>query len=1557
MARRSYKKMYPITSILFLLLGMIFSSPGLAFGAANSGTNSSDGVIPISNNDTYQGVVSQAGNYTMKQLGESIKSDDANARVVTTQPGNTKGTVYYIAPDGNDNNNGTSPQTPWKSIQKVNATAFSPGDMILFKAGSSWELTEALHPKGSGEAGTPIVIGAYGSGAKPKFSAKNIGVPWTFTDGSTRYASDAIYLENQAHIEIRDLDISNKPDGYTGQESSTQAAMRADRRGIHIVGGNNTTQTELKDFYLHDLYVHDVAGEANGVSGSGWDPSKRTAGILFEIIVKGQNGLPVIANPVNVTGFQPTWFSDVTIKNNVLIDNSFGGIIVKQLQAWGERQDASAPAYDHTGWYPNTNFTIEDNYLDHDGSEYAADTIYLTCTENSVIRHNVSHGAGTSAIELYFTDSITVEWNEVYGARQKPTGADSNAIDPDKASTNALIQYNYLHGNGDGILLCGFIYGSAVVRYNVIQDSDSSKRYLNIHGDKGHNYVYNNIFYNSSSKAATFVSTSGDKNRYLNDSNYFNYLSNNIFYSPNNTLSRTDDGTSVIYSHNDYYNVSVVPDEDTDAIVADPKFKGLSAVNGGAGSDVNLSGFELQADSPLISVGKAITSHDNTTIPVGTITDIAGNPISPGGADLGIYEFQGTNSSIGDLRGYTFDPYGDIKAGVTVTAQAGGQTYTVTSDSRGFYSISGIPAGAEVTVTASSANYASSGLASVQVFGADVTALNLTLGASTLTTGAISGNVMNTAGAAVAVTDSTGKVVGKAVTANDGTYTIDNLPVGSGYTVTVQKQDFYDGIQNNVTVQAAHTTVVNITMSRVVKALHYFLKENFDYDAGAFSGNDLWNVNSTGGTVEIVQDETGNKFLKLAKTANADGVKVWNKTAMKASGLFTIESRIKRTAAGSSANQFAIYSGESIDSSGTINAPMADFGFSGGKIFTHATRGSSGTTTFSNNMNQWYNIKMVVNMDTDTFDFYIDGVLKKSGAQLRTAGNAINYFQIFASANNLGDFLVDYLWVYEGSPEGDDSDVTSVTVDELGGSALSYNTGNRTFTSASEVPYQYDSVKIHVTPSSPFAEVSLNGTKLGRIDDNDYIVVPLSAGENEVPLTITAADGTVQTYTIDLYKQDRSILAYLTALELSGLTLNPEFEAVEPVESDVSYSAGTTSEAEHTLTYATATSGSTVSIALNGQSLSNASPVNLTLKEGPNTITMVVSSESGDQFQTYNITVNLLDHTAPVTKSNAPTDWSKDDVTVKLDASDNQSGVAETFYSVDGSEYVNGTSFTISSEGEYTISFYSVDKTGNIEKAQNQHVLIDKTAPLSTAAVTPAQPEGLNGWFVSDVQLSLNVSDTLSGVDKTEYSLDGGNTWQTYNGPVTVNQDGVYDVCYRSSDNAGNLEETKRMAIHLDRTAPIIDVTGVLDEIYSDSLDINPAIELKDNLSGIDSTKTTVTLDGSNIEIGKAIPLYTLPLGQHEYSVTTYDLAGNMVNQVVKFQTSTSIQSLQELITRFTEAGWIDHNGIANSLESKLDAGNLAAFKNEVQAQSGKHISEQYANYLIRDADYLFSNK
>ncbi|WP_082614769.1 OmpL47-type beta-barrel domain-containing protein [Paenibacillus sp. Soil787] len=289
------------------------------------------------------------------------------------------------------------------------------------------------------------------------------------------------------------------------------------------------------------------------------------------------------------------------------------------------------------------------------------------------------------------------------------------------------------------------------------------------------------------------------------------------------------------------------------------------------------------------------------------------------------------------------------------------------------------------------------------------------------------------------------------------------------------------------------------------------------------------------------------------------------------------------------------------------------------------------------------------------------------------------------------------------------------------------------------------------------------------------------------------------------------------------------------------------------------------------------------------------------------------------------------------------------------------SAITFDKEGKYTVSYRSTDNAGNLEMAKSVDINLDSTAPVTTAVVTPAQPDGQHGWYVHPVTVTLSTYDNLSDVGKTEISLDGGSTWLAYTAPVTFNQDSKYTVSYRSTDNAGNVEAVKTIGFNLDATAPTITVSGLVYGTYSDSMDITPILTLSDKMSGVDSSKTTVTVstygEQQTVQQGATIPLYTLPLGSHAFIVTASDLAGNTSSQTVIFQTSTSIQSLQALITRFTNMGWIDRSGIANSLQNILAANDLADFIGEVQAQSGKHISAQAAGFLLRDAQYMLSKQ
>ena len=70
------------------------------------------------------------------------------------------GTAYYVANDGDDNNDGLTAATAWNSIDKVNEADLKSGDGVFFNRGDIF--------RGSIAARLGVTYAAYGSGDKPK---------------------------------------------------------------------------------------------------------------------------------------------------------------------------------------------------------------------------------------------------------------------------------------------------------------------------------------------------------------------------------------------------------------------------------------------------------------------------------------------------------------------------------------------------------------------------------------------------------------------------------------------------------------------------------------------------------------------------------------------------------------------------------------------------------------------------------------------------------------------------------------------------------------------------------------------------------------------------------------------------------------------------------------------------------------------------------------------------------------------------------------------------------------------------------------------------------------------------------------------------------------------------------------------------------------------------------------------------------------------------------------------------------------------------------------------
>src|SRR3989338_4887907 len=84
-------------------------------------------------------------------------------------------------------------------------------------------------------------------------------------------------------------------------------------------------------------------------------------------------------------------------------------------------------------------------------------------------------------------------------------------------------------------------------------------------------------------------------------------------------------------------------------------------------------------------------------------------------------------------------------------------------------------------------------------------------------------------------------------------------------------------------------------------------------------------------------------------------------------------------------------------------------------------------------------------------------------------------------------------------------------------------------------------------------------------------------------------------------------------------------------------------------------------------------------------------------------------------------DWRNTSATITLTASDSVSGVDKIYYSTDGSEPKNeySAAITLSSEGTYTVKYYSTDKAGNSGevKTADYQIKIDNTAPSGSITI------------------------------------------------------------------------------------------------------------------------------------------------------------------------------------------------------------------------------------------------
>ena len=121
----------------------------------------------------------------------------------------------------------------------------------------------------------------------------------------------------------------------------------------------------------------------------------------------------------------------------------------------------------------------------------------------------------------------------------------------------------------------------------------------------------------------------------------------------------------------------------------------------------------------------------------------------------------------------------------------------------------------------------------------------------------------------------------------------------------------------------------------------------------------------------------------------------------------------------------------------------------------------------------------------------------------------------------------------------------------------------------------------------------------------------------------------------------------------------------------------------------------------------------------------------------------------------------------------------------------------------------------------------------------------LNGSvYNSAVQVTLNPTDNLSGVQNTYYSLDGGAS-TTYSGAFNVTALGSHSVKFHSVDYAGNVESTKTVNFTISQASQTITFNNPGTQTYGHPLTLTATASSGLTVTYTSTTPTICTVSGS----------------------------------------------------------------------------------------------------------------
>ena len=367
------------------------------------------GCSVIVRNTEYIDLAGQGASAEYSFVDESLEAEQL-------YPVSKGGTMYFVSADGDDSNDGLTPETPIKTLSKASSLSLKAGDSVLFRKGDTF--VGNLHYSDlEGSKENPITIASYGDGDESP----------VITNGNETLKNETVInFFNSSGVVIRDLKI----DVYT-----TSRVLRT-----YSATGINLSYNHVGDKKFRDIYIVNNVLRGHDFSGEYIDEDTNAFGITVSSVESSHDGQPVET------------LTDAYILNNDV--GYFGrvGMSVSGTVA-GE------------GWWSNqkarnkfVGIHMDGNTVHHIGGL----GMYISGGKNCTIDRNLVYQTGITtdkdAIEgecgiMYISSEYSsCRYNVIYDVFDAGTGHDSMGIDIDWNTDHITVEYNHCYNcQGDGI--------------------------------------------------------------------------------------------------------------------------------------------------------------------------------------------------------------------------------------------------------------------------------------------------------------------------------------------------------------------------------------------------------------------------------------------------------------------------------------------------------------------------------------------------------------------------------------------------------------------------------------------------------------------------------------------------------------------------------------------------------------------------------------------------------------------------------------------------------------------------------------------------------------------------------------------------------------------------------------------------------------------------------------------------------------------------------------------------------------------------------------------------